>query len=142
MHILERAARAWLIFAISMFGAFVSAITFVVMFTYSLPPSDGAYGQAPFEDPVVFPVMSMFAVGAGVIAFLGALAFLWRTSLLRSTCFVFVIVLTEIVLVTPTLHAAAVPGALVAMLAAMALSHWLFRESPERPSVSGPARAA
>lgn len=48
--------------------AFAFAIVYVIVFTLTLRPSDGAYGQAPFADPFVFPIMSVFAIVAGLIA--------------------------------------------------------------------------
>jgi hypothetical protein len=47
--------------------AFLFASTWVVVMTISLPVTDGAYGQMPFEDPLVFEIMSIFAIFAGVI---------------------------------------------------------------------------
>jgi hypothetical protein len=47
--------------------AFLFAVVFVVTMTLSLPPTDGAYGSAPFSHPLVFPVMSIVASIAGVL---------------------------------------------------------------------------
>ena len=41
--------------------AFAFAITWVITMTLSLPRTDLAYGQMPFEDPLVLPIMSIFA---------------------------------------------------------------------------------
>ena len=48
-------------------GAFITAIVYVVSLTLSLPKSDGAYGQLPFQDPFVFPVMGFGALVSGIV---------------------------------------------------------------------------
>lgn len=48
--------------------SFAFAITYVVVMTYTLPKTDLAYGQTPFQDPVVFPVMLFVAGISGLVA--------------------------------------------------------------------------
>ena len=57
-------------FGISMILSFVFAITFVIVMTLTLPKTDLMYGQMPFQDPLVLPIMSMFA-GWPLFAILG-----------------------------------------------------------------------
>lgn len=81
--------------------AFVFAIAWVIVMTFTLPPTDGAHGQAPFQHPLVFPVMSIFAGLAGTITF-PFLYFALRDRVLAYSipCLV-IIVMFEIILVTP-----------------------------------------
>jgi hypothetical protein len=56
--------------------AFVFAIAYVIVMTVTLPKTDLAYGQRPFQDPLVFPIMALVAVVSGLLgwplfAFLG-----------------------------------------------------------------------
>ncbi len=44
---------------------FGNAVLFVLVLTWSLPPSDGAYGEPPFSHPLVFPTM---AAAAGIVS--------------------------------------------------------------------------
>jgi hypothetical protein len=53
---------------ISMALSFAFAVTYVIVETLTLPKSDKAYGQAPFEDPLVFPVMFMISGVSGLVA--------------------------------------------------------------------------
>ncbi len=56
--------------------AFIFAIAYVIVMTLTLPKSDLAYGQRPFQDPLVFPIMAVIAASSGLVgwplfAFLG-----------------------------------------------------------------------
>lgn len=64
----------------SVASAFIFAITWVTVMTLTLPKTDLAHGQMPFQDPLVFPMMSIYAAILGLIvwpfyAWLG-----WRVS--------------------------------------------------------------
>ena len=52
---------------ISVGSSFVFAVTWVIIMTLTLPRSDMAYGQAPFQDPLVFPIMSIIALISGLL---------------------------------------------------------------------------
>jgi hypothetical protein len=52
---------------ISMGLSFIFAVTYVVVFTLTLPETDEAHGSIPFEHPLVFPIMSMIAGISGLI---------------------------------------------------------------------------
>ena len=47
--------------------SFVSAILFVIVMTLTLPESDMAHGQMPFNDPLVFPIMILAAGVCGIL---------------------------------------------------------------------------
>lgn len=52
---------------ISLMLSFVFAFAFVIVMTLSLPETDGAYGTAPFDHPLVFPVMATVAIMSGLV---------------------------------------------------------------------------
>jgi hypothetical protein len=59
--------------------AFVSAPAYVIVMTLTLPKSDLAFGQWPFQDPLVFPILAMVAGASGLLAW-PLFAFLGRHS--------------------------------------------------------------
>jgi len=63
--------------------SFIEAFLAVVTLTFTLPPTDGAYGSMPFSHPLEFPAMSMAAVAAGLLMFPFAFLLLRRTDLAR-----------------------------------------------------------
>jgi hypothetical protein len=102
----------WL--AICFLLSFLFAITWVVVSTYTLPKTDLAYGQSPFEDELVFPIMSMIASAAAIIVFPFTYYALRDRTPLNASTVVAVIVLAEIVLVTPLNSAAGFVGSFLA----------------------------
>ncbi len=94
--------------------AFALAITWVVMMTLTLPPTDGAYGQTPFADPLVFPIMSIFASMAAILAYPWLYLALRDRPLPKSLASLAGVVLAEIVLVTPLNAAWGFVGSFVA----------------------------
>lgn len=81
--------------------SFVFAVTYVVVMTLTLPPSDGAYGQAPFADPLVFPIMCIGAAVAGVVVCPFYYFALRTRPFFKSLAIVMGVVLAEIMVVTP-----------------------------------------
>jgi hypothetical protein len=68
--------RTFTYLVISFTLAVVFAIAYVIVMTLALPKSDLAYGQRPFQDPLVFPTMAVIAAVSGLVgwplfAFLG-----------------------------------------------------------------------
>ncbi len=118
MHGAEKNSALELL-VLSVLGAEVTAIVFVVVLTYTLPPSGGAYGQYPFQDSLVFPIMSMFAVVCGLLTFPFALWLLRRVSLGRSSVVIVLSAVAAVVVVTPFFRLFAVPCAFAAALGAM-----------------------
>ncbi len=92
--------------AISMALAIASAFAFVIVLTLSLPKSDGASGQMPFADPLVFPIMIMGATVSGLVGWPLFAVFGWHTSPAVVAKTTSVPVLGFIILATP-FHAAA-----------------------------------
>ena len=97
-------AIAWL--AMCFLLSFVFAITWVIVMTLTLPPTDGAHGESPFSDPLVFPIMSMFASMAAIVVFPITYSVLRDQVMVPATLILAAVVLVEIVVVTP-FHASA-----------------------------------
>jgi hypothetical protein len=91
----------FLMLAISIAMAFAFAITFVIVMTLTLPRTDGAYGQMPFEDPLVLPVMAMGASVAALIVFPFFYLAIRSKPLGKSVAILTSLVMAELVIVTP-----------------------------------------
>ena len=81
--------------------AFLFAITWVVVMTLTLPPTDGAHGQMPFDDPLVFPIMSILASIAAILIYPFTYFAFRDRSLLKALGILAAAVLIEIFIVTP-----------------------------------------
>ncbi len=81
--------------------SFVFATMWVVVMTWTLPSTDGAYGMAPFGNPLVFPVMSIFASIVAIIVYPFTYVALRDRALPRALTILTAIVIAEILLVTP-----------------------------------------
>lgn len=86
---------------VSLFCSFVFAVSWVIVMTLTLPETDMAHGQVPFEDPLVFPIMSIFAGISALVAwpfytFLG-----WRHSPVKVAIASGAVTMTFIVAATP-----------------------------------------
>lgn len=88
-------------FGISLASAFIFAIAWVIIMTFTLPETDMAYGQTPFEDPIVFPIMSAFAIVSGLIAWPFYTYLGWNASPARVACLAGLITLAFILIATP-----------------------------------------
>jgi hypothetical protein len=65
----SRAMKRTLIYLwISLALAFVCAAAYAIVMTITLPESDLAFGQRPFQDPFVFPIMAIVAGASGLLA--------------------------------------------------------------------------
>ena len=53
---------------ISLVSSFAFALAWVIVMTLTLPETDLAHGQMPFREPLVLPIMSMFATVSGIAA--------------------------------------------------------------------------
>ena len=96
--------------------SFTFAVTWVTVMTKSLPRTDGAYGQAPFADPLVLPIMSMFAAIAALFTYPFLYSTLKESQLPKAILVLASIVIIEIVVVTPFNAAIGFVGSFVAYL--------------------------
>jgi len=96
--------RGLKVFGLCIGAALVCAFAFVAMLRFSLPPSDGAYGLSTTEllsDPFVFFGALYGGAVCGVLSFPFAYLGTLHRRLFTSGLFVFAVVITEIMLVTP-----------------------------------------
>ncbi len=92
------------VFGICIGAGLVCAFVFVVMLQFGLPPSDGAYGipiTQLFTDPFVFWGAVYGGTFLGVLSFPFAYFATRNRRLLTSALFIFGVVITEILFVTP-----------------------------------------
>ena len=87
--------------AISFGMAFLFAITYVTVMTLTLPKTDGAYGQMPFQDPLVFPVMAMGACFAALVVTLPFYFACRSLPLGKSVAIIIGVTMAELLVVTP-----------------------------------------
>lgn len=87
--------------------------------TLSLPPTDGAYGSGPFSDPLVFVVMSMFALISGVLVFPAWYVAVRKRPIGRSLAIVLPTVLLWIIVATPFHTGLAFLGSYAALFVAL-----------------------
>jgi hypothetical protein len=87
--------------ALSLVSSFIFAVTWVVLMTLTLPETDMAHGQAPFQDPLVFPIMSGFAGISALLAWPFYTLFGWRHPPVRFGVAAGAVTLTFIIIVTP-----------------------------------------
>lgn len=85
---------------LSVFGAWLAAIVFVIALTAWLPPTDGAYGSNPFGDPFVIMIMTPVAIAAGIVTWPVAYFALRDCELSRSIAVVYTITLSWIAVTT------------------------------------------
>ncbi len=107
--------------------AFVFAIVFVITMTLSLPLTDGAHGQPPFADPLVLPVMSIFAGLAGLLAWPFVYLVLRRRRLRSCLPVILCLTLIWIVAVTPFHAGAGFLGSFGAFAVALLLCRRFIR---------------
>ena len=111
---MNKAEKILAYLGVSLVSSFVFAVSCVILMTVTLPETDMAHGQAPFEEPLVFPIMSIFAGISALFAwpfytFLG-----WRHSPVKvgiasgAATLMFIIVVTPINAVTGWLGSYAV----------------------------------
>ena len=100
----QRLGRIVLTLVLSMTGSYASALAFIAVQTWTLPPLDGAYGRGLSEtllDPFVIDVAWFCATVAGLFVFLIALWALRGRNLLVSFAISLAAALTAIASVTP-----------------------------------------
>lgn len=98
---------------------FGNAVLFVLILTWSLPPSDGAYGQPPFSDPLVFPVMAMAAGIVSLVVCPFAMLLLQYARPLVSAIVVPVAMWVALILTVPIIGGYGLTAGFAAMIAAM-----------------------
>jgi hypothetical protein len=115
--------------AISFGMAFLFAITYVIVMTLTLPKTDGAYGQMPFQDPLVFPVMAMGACFAGLVVTLPFYFACRSLPLGKSVMIIIGVTMAELLVVTPINSGAGFLGSFVAFAIGLAVARATLRVS-------------
>ncbi len=114
--------RMLVVLALSAFGSTSAALTFVAVQQWSLPPSDGAYGQsigATLHDPFVLMVL-VPTVGWSIAAsWLLAHSLLLGRNLLHSFVIVIAAVEIELIVLTPLAGPLAILLSFAVLLTAM-----------------------
>jgi hypothetical protein len=114
--------RALLILALSIPASVVCAFVFVILVPLSLPPTDEAYGSSPrqmLSDPFVFGGAIVYGVVVGLISFPFVYITTRNRRLWKTAPFIFAVVLSEIILVTPLAGWGAFVGAFLALATAL-----------------------
>ena len=113
--------------------SFFFAITWVIVMTQTLPSTDGAFGQAPFEEPLVFPIMSIFASIAAIAVYPFTYFSLRDRQLSKPLIILVGAVLAEILLITPLNAFAGFLGSFFAYAVALVAARRIFAKSRSEP---------
>ncbi|MCA9439322.1 MAG: hypothetical protein KC964_00835 [Candidatus Omnitrophica bacterium] len=123
---------------ISFISSLLFAVAFVVVLTMTLPETDGAYGQMPFEDPFVFPIMRTWAIFSALVVWPFYVLCGWNLSPIRLGALVGIPTLVFIVFVTPFSPAAGWLGSYAVLIFSLIVSwFWMndFGSTGENKSV-------
>jgi hypothetical protein len=131
MELARSAGDVLLILALSMVGAYASAIAFIALQGWTLPRSDLAYGQGlskTLSDPFVMNVAEFGATLAGFVVFPIALWALHRRNPIVAFGVCLTAAIAAIATVTPFLGALGIVAAIVAVILAL---RWCRRHQPQ-----------
>src|ERR1039458_7538338 len=127
---------------ISMGLSFAFATAYVVVRTLTLPKTDLAYGKAPFQDPLVLPVMAMVAGVSGIVGWPLFAALGWHSSPAKVVTVVGLTTLLFIIVATPIRSSVGWYGSYVVCVAALLYCRLRCRSALGQPAASpngGPA---
>ena len=116
---------------ISLILSFVFAVTWVVIMTLTLPVTDLAYGQSPFEDSIVLPIMSMFAVISAILVWPFYVVLGWRLPPLKVGTVVGIATFSYIFIVTPFIAPLGWLGSYVVLLIALIICRFTMKQSDQ-----------
>lgn len=114
--------RAPAVIVLSMLGSYVCALAFIAVVQWSLPPTDGEYGQglaATLDDPSVRVIAIGWANVSGVLVSVVAFFALRGRNLLACFAIALACVLTEFAVVTPFLGGIGFLGAFFTLVGAL-----------------------
>ncbi len=127
--------------AVSLVSSFIFAVTWVILMTLTLPETDMAHGQAPFQDPLVFPIMSMFAGVSALLAWPFYTIFGWRHSPVRFGITAAAAALAFIVIATPFDAGIGWLGSYLVLLVALIVCKFKMKENGQ-PRAQGDGGSA
>lgn len=119
---------------VSLASSFAFAFGFVVAMTLTLPETDMAHGQMPFEDPLILPIMSMIAVASAVLAWPFYTVFGWRLPPRRVGVVSGLVTLTFIVVATPIHPSLGWPGSYAILLATLVVCKFTMQRNGQSGS--------
>jgi len=118
--------------AVSIVLSVIASIEFTTITAWTLPKSDLAYGQTPFQDPFVFTVMLTTALIIGVLFWPIAALIAWPTTLKRTTRLTALAVLGFTLIATPINPGIALSGSVVVGLAALSYSRFSYERDRKK----------
>jgi hypothetical protein len=135
--------KTFIYLGVSITLAFVFATAYVIVMTITLPKTDLAYGQRPFQDPLVLPIMALVAVVSGLVGW-PLFAFLGRHSRPAEVAIITgVITLLFILVATPFQSRIGFVGSYIVCLGALVYCYLRRRPADGQQGASpngGPAR--
>ena len=131
--------RALTFLGISIALSVIAAVEFTTIAAWTLPKTDLAYGQAPFQDPFVYTVMFTTALTVGAIFCPIAALIAWPTNLTKSATITALAVLGFILIATPIKAGIALAGSPVVGLAALAYCRLSYERQKKRESTANKA---
>ncbi len=117
---------------ISLASSFCFAITWVILMTLTLPKSDMAHGQMPFEDALVFPIMSMLAGISALLAWPFYIFFGWRHPPLRFGVTAGAATLVFIIVATPFNAGIGWGGSYLVLLVTLSICRLTMKEDSQQ----------
>jgi hypothetical protein len=122
-RIMKRRNHWFVVLLMTLFCAFAFAVTYVLVFTWTLPQTDLAHGQKPFADPMVLPIMATLTIPSAILAFPFVYLAIRHRRLGWCLLIMLAVVLLEIVAVTPVLGIVGFLGAFPALAIALLLCY-------------------
>lgn len=119
-------------FGVSLASSFAFAFGFVVVMTLTLPETDMAHGQMPFQDPLVLPIMSMMATASAVVSWPFYTILGWRLPPFRVGVVAGAATLAFILMATPIHPSLGWPGSYAALLAALIVCKLTMKEDGQQ----------
>jgi hypothetical protein len=127
---IQRRHSVLIMLAVSFGMAFLFAFTFVIVMTLTLPRADGAYGQRPFTDPLVFPVMAIGASLAAVLVFPFFYFACRAMPLVQSIAIIVGTTLAELMIITPINAGVGFLGSFVAFFVGLLVARRMGKSHP------------
>jgi hypothetical protein len=123
---MSNASKIMAYLGVSVLSSFTFAVCWVVLMTLTLPETDMAHGQMPFQDPLVFPVMSVFAAVSAIAAWPFYLLFGWNLPPVKVGIVAGCVTLVFIFVATPFHAVLGWLGSYLVLLASLAVCRLMF----------------
>lgn len=110
----------------------IFAVSWTIIMTLTLPKTDLAHGQMPFQDPLVLPIMSMVAVASAVLAWPFYATLGWRLPPARVGMAAGVATLAFIIVATPFNSGVGWLGSYVVVLISLTVCRFKMKQSGQQ----------